>query len=72
VFEIIIIACQIVLIIVLFYSRKTKTEMYDGRMVLSVKEDGTKVYSLLLDEDPEMLEHKDVISFKVVHDGTIE
>lgn len=39
---------------------------YDGDMVVETNEDGRKVFSLNFEQDPETLEYRDSISFKVV------
>ncbi len=38
---------------------------YDGQLVVIIPEDGPKVFALELDGDPEELEHKKSITFKV-------
>ncbi len=38
---------------------------YDGQMIVMIPEDGPKIFSLQLDGDPEELEHKDSITFKI-------
>ncbi len=38
---------------------------YDGQLVVIISEDGPKVFALELDGDPEELEHKKSITFKV-------
>lgn len=38
---------------------------YDGQMIVVIPEDGPKLFSLQLDGDPEELEHKKSITFKI-------
>ncbi len=38
---------------------------YDGQMIVVIPEDGPKLFSLQLDGDPEELEYKDSITFKI-------
>jgi hypothetical protein len=46
---------------------------YDGQLVVIIPEDGPKIFSLQLDGDPEELEQKDSVTFKVTsHDSPIE
>jgi len=43
-------------------------QQFDGAMRVETGEDGRKLFSLELDSDPEEIQGKDVISFKVVSD----
>ena len=44
----------------------TVSNQYDGQMVIKTTEEGKKIFSLELESNPEDLEDKDEISFKVV------
>lgn len=44
----------------------TKTPKYDGELVFTIKEDGTKLFILETFKSPEEIEDSDVIIFKVV------
>ncbi len=44
---------------------KVSGAAYDGQIVVSVPDDGPKLFSLQLDEDPEELEKKNSVTFKV-------
>lgn len=46
--------------------RKRSKVEYDGKIVILVAPNGNKIFSLELDGDPEDLEFKDTVSFKVV------
>lgn len=39
---------------------------YDGQMVVGDKEDGGKLFSLELNDDPEPLQNKESVSFRVI------
>jgi len=43
-----------------------KAKHYDGQMIVVEKTEGGKLFSLQLNGDPEELEEKDSVSFKVV------
>lgn len=45
---------------------KNKTPIYDGQIVITVLENSKKVFSLELSGDPEDLEQKESVTFKVV------
>lgn len=47
-------------------SRQRRKNKYDGQMIVVEKEDGGKIFSLELNGDPEDLQDKTSISFKVV------
>ena len=51
---------------------RTKYVVYDGSLVVSKKEDGSKLYSLELNGDPVTFEHKHAITFKVTHKNSAE
>lgn len=55
---------QAILVIRLYFRDKIKH--YDGQMVVGKSDGGGKLFSLELNSDPEDLEEKDTISFKVV------
>lgn len=55
---------QGVLVLRLYFRDKLK--QYDGQMVVGKSDGGGKLFSLELNGDPEDLEEKDAISFKVV------
>ena len=45
---------------------KNKSTVYDGQIVITVLENSKKVFSLELSGDPEDLEQKESVTFKVV------
>lgn len=42
---------------------------YDGQMVINKTEDGTKVFGLELDLQPEEFERRDAISFQIINEA---
>lgn len=52
--------------VLLQFSSKGYSKNLDGSLKVLQKSDGKKIYSLELDGDPEDIDHKDVIQFKVV------
>ena len=53
-------------IIVYLFLKTTKPKVYDGQIVITVLENSKKVFSLELSGDPEDLEQKESVTFKVV------
>lgn len=53
-------------ILVYLILSKNKTPVYDGQIVITVLENSKKVFSLELSGDPEDLEQKESVTFKVV------
>lgn len=45
---------------------KSSDVSYDGQMIILTPEDGKKIFSLEIEEDPEVLVNKKAITFKVV------
>jgi len=47
-------------------SIRRDAKFYDGQIQVETNEAGVKVFSLLIEDDPEDLEQKDLVRFKIV------
>lgn len=67
---VLIVLCSISIAFCTFLIARSKS--HDGKMLITVNEEGNKVFTLELDGDPADLEHKRAVSFKVVPSGKEE
>ena len=58
-------------IVVYLFLKTIKPTVYDGQIVITVLENSKKVFSLELSGDPEDLEQKESVTFKVVSEDIL-
>jgi len=61
----------LVLGVILLVSSKNYKKSHSGEIVITEREDGTKIFSLELETDPNELVGMDVISFKVISESDL-
>jgi len=57
--------------VILLVSSKNYTKSHSGEIIITERQDGTKVFSLELETDPNELVGMDVISFKVISESDL-